>query len=141
MAESKYKGLLYSPEVLGGIGLLTAGLSGGSPNQALPSLLQGMQTASMFRKMEDEEEKRQFIKDYEDQVPEKDKAAFRAFPKEYVSKYLFAKDKSFKTKTIVKDGVFKTVNVTNKEGQKTFDNMIKDGWVESSVTTKGSEAD
>ena len=140
MAESKYKGLLYSPEVLGGIGLLTSGLAGGSPNQALPSLLQGMQTASMFRKMEDEEEKRQFIKDYEDQVPEEDKAAFRAFPKEYVSKYLFAKDKALKTKTIVKDGVYKTVDVTNKTGQKTFSNLINDGWVESSVTTKGSEA-
>ena len=138
--EDKYKGLLYSPEVLGGIGLLTSGLAGGSPNQALPSLLQGMQTASMFRKMEDEEEKRQFIKDYEDQVPEEDKAAFRAFPKEYVSKYLFAKDKALKTKTIVKDGVFKTVDVTNKSGQTTFSNLINDGWVESSVTTKGSEA-
>ncbi len=140
MAESKYKGLLYSPEVLGGIGLLTSGLSGGSPNQALPSLLQGMQTASMFRKMEDEEEKRQFIKDYEDQVPEEDKAAFRAFPKEYVSKYLFAKDKALKTKTIVKDGVYKTVDVTNKSGQTDFSNLIKDGWVESPVTAKASEA-
>ena len=29
-----YKGLLYSPEVLGGIGLLTAGLSGKAPDTA-----------------------------------------------------------------------------------------------------------
>ena len=32
MAESPFKGLLYSPEVLGGIGLLTAGLSGQNPS-------------------------------------------------------------------------------------------------------------
>ena len=31
MADSPFKGLLYSPEVLGGIGLLTAGLSGQNP--------------------------------------------------------------------------------------------------------------
>ena len=61
MAESKYKGLLYSPEVLGGIGLLTAGLSGGSPDKALPSLLQGMQTAAMFRKQEDEEDRKSVV--------------------------------------------------------------------------------
>ena len=48
MAESPFKGLLYSPEVLGGIGLLTAGLSGQNPGAALPNLIQGMKTASMF---------------------------------------------------------------------------------------------
>ena len=43
MARSfDYKGLLYSPEVLGGIGLLTAGLSGQNPAVALPQLMQGM---------------------------------------------------------------------------------------------------
>ena len=86
MAESKYKGLLYSPEVLGGIGLLTAGLSGGSPDKALPSLLQGMQTASMFRKQEDEEEKKKLIEQYSDQVPEDQKAVFKMFPLEWIKK-------------------------------------------------------
>ena len=32
------------------------------------------------------------------------------------------------------------MDVTNKSGQTTFSNLINDGWVESSVTTKGSEA-
>jgi len=140
MAESKYKGLLYSPEVLGGIGLLTSGLSGGNPGQALPSLIQGMKTASMFRTMEDEEEKRQFIKDYEDQVPEKDKAAFRAFPKEYVKKFLFAKDKTMSTKTFLKDGKYKTVDVTTSAGQSEANKLINDDWVESKVTTSASNA-
>ena len=80
MAESKYKGLLYSPEVLGGIGLLTSGLSGGNPGQALPSLIQGMQTAAMFRKQEDEDEKQKLIKEYADQVPADQKNAFLIAP-------------------------------------------------------------
>ena len=137
---SNYKGLLYSPEVLGGIGLLTAGLSGRAPDSALPMMMQGMKTASMYRAMEDEEEKRKLIKDYSSKVPEDQKALFKAFPKEWVSKNVFAKDKGFKTKTIVKDGVYKTVDVTNQTGQNNFSNLINDGWVESSVTTKGSEA-
>jgi len=85
---SNYKGLLYSPEVLGGIGLLTAGLSGRAPDSALPMMMQGMKTASMFRAMEDEEEKRKFKELYANQVPEKDKALFNFAPKEYIANKL-----------------------------------------------------
>ena len=141
MARSfDYKGLLYSPEVLGGIGLLTAGLSGKAPDTALPMMMQGMKTASMFSAMEEEEEKRKLIKEYANQVPEDQKKLFKAFPKLWLEKNVFAKDKAFKTKTIVKDGVYKTVDVTNKTGQDNFSQLINSGWVESSVTTKGSEA-
>jgi len=101
MAESKYKGLLYSPEVLGGIGLLTAGLSGGSPDKALPSLLQGMQTAAMFRKQEDEDEKQKLIKEYADQVPPDQKSAFLIAPKKWLDKNVFGKDKKPNFKTFV----------------------------------------
>ena len=72
MADSPFKGLLYSPEVLGGIGLLTAGLSGQNPGAALPMIQQGMKTASMFKAMEEEEEKRKFRKQFASQVPEQD---------------------------------------------------------------------
>ena len=140
MADSPFKGLLYSPEVLGGIGLLTAGLSGKAPDTALPMMMQGMKTASMFSAMEEEEEKRKLIKEYANQVPEDQKKLFKAFPKLWLEKNVFAKDKAFKTKTIVKDGVYKTVDVTNKTGQDNFSQLINSGWVESSVTTKGSEA-
>ena len=84
MADSPFKGLLYSPEVLGGIGLLTAGLSGQNPGAALPMLTQGMKTAAMFKAMEEEEEKRNFRKQFASQVPEEDKALFKAFPLEYI---------------------------------------------------------
>ena len=116
MAESKYKGLLYSPEVLGGIGLLTAGLSGGSPDKALPSLLQGMQTASLFRKQEDEEEKKRFIKEYESQVPADQLAAFKAFPKEWVKQNLFANKKpNFKTFLDLNSNKRLGFNLSNKD--------------------------
>ena len=93
MAESPFKGLLYSPEVLGGIGLLTAGLSGQNPGAALPNLIQGMKTASMFTAMEEEEEKRKFRKEFASQVPEEDKALFKAFPLEYIKNKKFKNQK------------------------------------------------
>ena len=67
--EDKFKGLLYSPEVLGGIGLLTSGLSGGSPDKALPSLLQGMQTASLFKKQKTEKMKKPLTKRHNNKKP------------------------------------------------------------------------
>ena len=98
--EDKFKGLLYSPEVLGGIGLLTAGLSGSAPSAALPSLLQGMQTASLFRKQEDEDEKQRLIKEYADQVPADQKNAFLIAPGKWLEKNVFNKNKDRK---IIKD--------------------------------------
>ena len=93
MADSPFKGLLYSPEVLGGIGLLTAGLSGQNPSAALPMLTQGMKTAAMFNAMEKEEEKKKLIKEYESQVPEDQKALFKAFPLEWLKKNKFTTQK------------------------------------------------
>ena len=139
--EDKFKGLLYSPEVLGGIGLLTAGLSGSAPSAALPSLIQGMQTASMFKKQKSADEKAQYIKDYEDQVPPDQLAAFKAFPEEWVKQNLFAKDKTMATKTFVKKGEYKTVNVTGKVGQANADSLIEKGWVESPVKANAANAD
>ena len=116
--EDKFKGLLYSPEVLGGIGLLTQGLSGAAPSAALPSLLQGMQTASLFKKQKSADEKAKFIKQYEDQVPEDQLAAFRAFPEKWVEQNLFAKDKGSKFETFLSvDGTDKvTINTNTKAG-------------------------
>ncbi len=93
MADSPFKGLLYSPEVLGGIGLLTAGLSGQNPGAALPMLTQGMKTAAMFNAMEKEEEKKKLIKEYESQVPEDQRALFKAFPLEWLKKNKFTTQK------------------------------------------------
>ena len=83
--EDKFKGLLYSPEVLGGIGLLTQGLSGAAPGAALPSLLQGMQTSSLFKKQKLADEKQRLIKEYGDQVPESDQPLFKIAPMEYIA--------------------------------------------------------
>ena len=127
MAESPFKGLLYSPEVLGGIGLLTAGLSGRSPDSALPMMMQGMKTASMYRAMEEEEEKRKFIKQFGESVPKEDQILFKAFPKIYLTeKY---KKTQPNVKEIFKDGQTKMFDL-NKESQlKEFLNLTNnEGW-------------
>jgi len=116
--EDKFKGLLYSPEVLGGIGLLTQGLSGAAPSAALPSLLQGMQTASLFKKQKTADERAKFIKQYEDQVPPDQLPAFRAFPEKWVEQNLFAKNKGSKFETFLSpNGEDKvTINTNTKAG-------------------------
>ena len=60
------KSLLYSPEVLGGLSILTQGLAGKSPEVVMPSLMQGVQTASAMSKFEDEEDKKHYFKILED---------------------------------------------------------------------------
>jgi hypothetical protein len=139
MAESKYKGLLYSPEVLGGIGLLTAGLSGGAPDRALPSLLQGMQTAAMFRKQEDEDEKQRLIKEYADQVPADQKNAFLIAPKQWLDKNVFAKDKSAKFETFLSaDGKDRqTINTNTSDGLKRATDLTKGGYNKISQSISG----
>ena len=118
MAESPFKGLLYSPEVLGGIGLLTAGLSGQNPGAALPMIQQGMKTASMFKAMEEEEEKRRFKKLYADSIPKEDKALFNFAPVEYIKNREFKKKGNPNIKEIYKDGKSKTFDIS-KSGQLT----------------------
>tara|TARA_Y100000389_G_scaffold37566_1_gene31918 strand:- start:22170 stop:23237 length:1068 start_codon:yes stop_codon:yes gene_type:complete len=89
--KSGFKGLLYSPEVLGGLSVLTQGLAGKTPDVVMPSLIQGVQTASAFSKLEDEEEKRKFIALYEKNVPDSDKALFRYNPELYIKNREYAK--------------------------------------------------
>ncbi len=143
MAESKYKGLLYSPEVLGGIGLLTAGLSGGSPDKALPSLLQGMQTAALFRKQEDEDEKQRLIKEYADQVPADQKNAFLIAPKQWLDKNVFAKDKAAKFQIFAnKDGLEETVNLSTSSGLAKGEELAAKGYfpITKSLNAKDAES-
>ena len=136
-----YKGLLYSPEVLGGIGLLTQGLSGASPGVALPSMMQGMKTASMFSAMEKEEEKKRLIEQYSDKVPEDQKALFKAFPVEWLKKYEFAKDKAAKFQTFMNaDGDKKTINISTKSGLAEATSLTDQGWspISQSITGKST---
>ena len=138
MAKSPFQGLLYSPEVLGGIGLLTAGLSGQNPSVAVPQLLQGMKTASMFQAMEDEEEKRKFIKDFGSTVPKEDQAFFKAYPKVYLAqKY---KKTTANTKSLFKNGQEKSFDVSKDSQLTEYLNLINnEGW--STVVPKDKKAD
>tara|TARA_R100000458_G_scaffold31214_1_gene28625 strand:- start:2458 stop:3672 length:1215 start_codon:yes stop_codon:yes gene_type:complete len=138
MAESPFKGLLYSPEVLGGIGLLTAGLSGRAPDAALPMMMQGMKTASMYRAMEEEEEKRKFIKQFGESVPKEDQKLFKAFPKIYLTeKY---KKTQPNVKSIFKNGKEKTFNLSKDSELTEYLNLLNnEGW--STVVPKDKKAD
>jgi hypothetical protein len=130
--EDKFKGLLYSPEVLGGIGLLTSGLSGGSPDKALPSLLQGMQTASLFKKQKTEDEKQRLIKEYGDQVPESDKALFKIAPEKYIAAKF--KDSAFSAKTFTKKGKEPIgIDTSTTSGKAEARALLKDGWIQTNV--------
>jgi len=132
MAESPFKGLLYSPEVLGGIGLLTAGLSGQNPGAALPMIQQGMKTASMFKAMEEEEEKRKFRKQFASQVPEQDKALFKAFPLEYIKNKKFQKPQKPNLVTLKSpDGKdIRSLNLSNPNDQNTLEQLLKENYTE-----------
>jgi hypothetical protein len=139
MADSPFKGLLYSPEVLGGIGLLTAGLSGQNPGAALPMIQQGMKTASMFQAMEEEEEKRRFKKLYADSIPKEDKALFNFAPVEYIKNREFRKKGNPNIKEIYKDGKSKTFDIS-KSGQLTefLDLTNNQDWTTLAPKDKGA---
>ena len=90
------KSLLYSPEVLGGLSILTQGLAGKSPDVVMPSLMQGVQTASAMSKFEDEEDKQKFIKQYLKTVPKEDQPLFLYDPQLYI------KNREYKEKKYIK---------------------------------------
>ena len=138
--EDKFKGLLYSPEVLGGIGLLTQGLSGAAPSAALPSLLQGMQTASLFKKQKLADEKQKLIDQYSDQVPESDKALFKIAPEKYIAAKF--KDSSFNSQTFTKKNKEPIgIDVSTAAGKAEARALLKDGWTTAKLSvTSGSVA-
>lgn len=83
--DDKTKGLLFSPEVLGGIGLLTAGLSGKSPNAAFPSMLQGLQTANLYQKYLKDQKQTEALGEFTKDLPTDQKLLATAFPKQYAA--------------------------------------------------------
>lgn len=85
------KSLLYSPEVLGGLSILTQGLAGKSPEVVMPSLMEGVKTASAMSKFEDEEDKKKFIENYKDQVPESEMDLFLYDPELYIKNRVYVK--------------------------------------------------
>ena len=128
------KSLLYSPEVLGGLSILTQGLAGKSPEVVMPSIMQGVQTSSAMSKLDDEEEKKKFIKKYLKTVPKEDQDLFLFDPQLYI------KNREYKEKKFVKadfvnfkdqnSGQVRMFNTTTKEGLanlKIFRNEVVDG--------------
>jgi len=70
MANGKFnlRGLLYSPEVLGGLGLLGQGFAGRTPS--VQPIMQGMQTANIFDIMRKRKERDVWAEEYTETLPE-----------------------------------------------------------------------
>ncbi len=112
------KSLLYSPEVLGGLSILTQGLAGKSPEVVMPSLMQGVQTASAMSKFEDEEDKKKFIEQYKDQVPESEMDLFLYDPELYIKNRVYTKPTkpNFVNFKDLNSGDVKMFNIGSKDG-------------------------
>jgi len=115
------KSLLYSPEVLGGLSILTQGLAGKSPEVVMPSLMQGVQTASAMTKFEDEEDKQKFIKQYLKTVPKEDQPLFLYDPQLYI------KNREYKEKKFVKADFVNFKDLNNEADVRMFDITTKEG--------------
>ena len=140
------KSLLYSPEVLGGLSILTQGLAGKSPEVVVPSLMQGVQTASAMTKFEDEEDKKKFIEQYKDQVPKAEMELFLYDPELYIKNRVY-------TKAVKSDFVnFKDLNsemtmckmfdITSTEGKanlKIFRNEVVNGKKRNVIEVPGQD--
>ena len=70
MANGKFnlRGLLYSPEVLGGLGLLGQGFAGKTPS--VQPIMQGMQTANIFDVMQKRKKRDKWAEEHADTLPE-----------------------------------------------------------------------
>jgi len=126
------KSLLYSPEVLGGLSILTQGLAGKSPEVVMPSLMQGVQTASAMSKFEDEEDKKKFIEQYKDQVPKAEMELFLYDPALYIKNRVYTKPvkSDFVNFSDVNSGDVKMFDINSIEGKanlKIFRNEVVDG--------------
>ena len=113
------KSLLYSPEVLGGLSILTQGLAGKSPEVVMPSLMQGVQTASAMSKFEDEEDKKKFIEQYKDQVPESEMDLFLYDPELYIKNRVYVKPvkSDFVNFTDINSGDVKMFDINSTDGK------------------------
>ena len=126
------KSLLYSPEVLGGLSILTQGLAGKSPEVVVPSLMQGVQTASAMTKYEDEEDKKKFIEQYKDQVPKAEMELFLYDPELYIKNRVYTKavKADFQNFSDTNSGQVRMFNTNTKEGLaalKIFENEVVNG--------------
>lgn len=131
MAKFDIKGLLYSPEVLGGLGLLGAGLAGKSPAAALPNLLQGIQTSAVYGKLQDEEKKRKFLEKYGETIPEgEERDLFNLDPATYIKNKLQAKKPDLINMIGAGQKTPITLNLSNPQDLATFRDLKSKGFYE-----------
>ena len=138
------KSLLYSPEVLGGLSILTQGLAGKSPEVVVPSLMQGVQTASAMSKFEDEEDKKKFIEQYKDQVPKAEMELFLYDPELYIKNRVYTKavKSDFVNFKDLDNNDVRMFDITSTEGKanlKIFRNEFVDGKKRNVIEVPGQD--
>jgi hypothetical protein len=131
MAKFDLKGLLYSPEVLGGLGLLGAGLQGKTPAAALPNLLQGIQASSVYGKLQEEEKKRKFIEKYGETLPEgQERDLFNLDPATYIKNKLEQKKPNLVNMIGGQQKTPITLNLSNPQDLAKFRELKAQGFYE-----------
>jgi hypothetical protein len=131
MAKFDLKGLLYSPEVLGGLGLLGAGLQGKTPAVALPNLLQGIQASSVYGKLQEEEKKRKFIEKYGETLPEgQERDLFNLDPATYIKNKLTQKKPNLINMIGGEQKTPITLNLSNPQDLAKFKELKAQGFYE-----------
>ena len=137
--DDKMKGLLWSPEVMGGIGLLTAGLSGKSPDAALPSMMQGLQTANLYQKYLTNQKSKEALKKYTANLPSDTKDLAQAFPGEF-AKSIFSNKGSNLINLMEKGNPKNILSLDKVKDQNQIRDLIKDGKY-IKIGTPGSTTD
>jgi len=131
MAKFDLRGLLYSPEVLGGLGLLGAGLQGKTPGAALPNLLQGIQASSVYGKLQEEEKKRKFIEKYGETLPEgQERDLFNLDPATYIKNKLEQKKPNIVNMMGGQQKTPITLNLSNPQDLAKFRELKAQGFYE-----------
>jgi len=114
------QGILSSPDVIQGIGLLSQGMRGVDVSTALSETnkVRSQQVALVEAK-----KKQDFIKKYSSQVPESERALFEAFPEQYIkNKSLIAKPELVNIQ-VPGDKTPRTLDLNNPQQKAIFDDL------------------
>jgi hypothetical protein len=111
-----------NPFVTIGLSGLQRGMAGQDISQAaLPAVTEGFRTSSAVEKIQAAKKKKEFIKEYADQVPPEDKEMFMAFPEKYVTAVLSQRLK----KPTLNDEILNVYNKVKGLSGDAFDEAFK----------------
>ena len=136
--DEKMRGLLFSPEVLGGFGLLSAGLAGKNPSQAFPSMFQGLQTAQLYSKYLTDQKATDAVNKLisSGELSETDKTLLAVDRGAFVKSKLSTKKPTFET--FKKGTDVRTINTSSAAGLAEATNLVNNGYTKFTQSVQGS---